>query len=419
MKIYIMLFLLIAGTNLGLKAQIGSPKAGDKGGKKFIPQYLDDISRQTTPEGTKLAYNDFIKALPEQQNLSASTFFDLAKKDVAVKLIKYDDPEALEYAVQIKNVSIRHEVFEKLPVDWLNKRNVVKAETILKMKIAESKLQMATNKHQESAFYAYNASYAQLLYAAGNYKQALKFTQAIEGKVFLKDSDPEIYALIMQKNGNHAAAFPILEQIIKRGTANQTVKETLQRSWLALGKDSKAFPAHLESLYDTIRLNKSAAMEGRMINYAAPQFSLSNLKGERISLESLKGKVVFIDFWATWCGPCVRSFPAMQKAVNKYKDNPDVVFLFINSLEKEADVEKRRKEVTAFLNDKKFQFEVLLDEQNSGKYDVVNRFKVSGIPAKFVIDKAGNVRYALTGFDGGIDAAAEEVGVLIENTLRM
>lgn len=419
MRKYIILVLLTAGTYLGLKAQVSPAKVGVTEGKKFIPQYLDDISRQTTAEGTKLAYIEFVKALPEQHNLSASVLFDLAKKDVAFKLIKYDDPSALEYAAQIKDVAIRHQAYEIMPQKWLNKKNVAKAEAILKMKIAESKAQMTTNKHQESAFYAYNGAYAQLLYTAGAYKQALNFTRAIEGKVFLKGSDPEIYALIMQKNGDHATAFPVLEQIVKRGVASKTVKETLERSWLALGKDSKAFPAHLESLYDTIRVNKAAAMEGKMINYAAPQFSLSNLKGEIISLESLKGKVVFIDFWATWCGPCVRSFPAMQKAVNKYKDNPDVVFLFINSLEKNADLEKRGGEVATFLAKKDFQFEVLLDVLNAGKYDVVNKFKVSGIPAKFVIDKAGNVRYALTGFDGGTDAAAEEVGVLIENTLKM
>src|SRR5690554_8083345 len=65
----------------------------------------------------------------------------------------------------------------------------------------------------------------------------------------------------------------------------------------------------------------------------APDFTLEDLEGNTVSLKDLEGKVVVLDFWATWCAPCIKSFPAMQMAVNKYKDDPEVEFLFINTWE--------------------------------------------------------------------------------------
>src|SRR5690606_41666590 len=69
----------------------------------------------------------------------------------------------------------------------------------------------------------------------------------------------------------------------------------------------------------------------------APGFSLKDLDGKEVSLEDLKGKVVVLDFWATWCAPCIKSFPAMQMAVDKYKEDPEVAFLFINTWERQED----------------------------------------------------------------------------------
>jgi thiol-disulfide isomerase/thioredoxin len=71
-----------------------------------------------------------------------------------------------------------------------------------------------------------------------------------------------------------------------------------------------------------------------LISQPAPAFSLVDLEGNKVSLAELKGKVVILDFWATWCAPCKKSFPAMQKALDKYKADPNVRFLFIDTWER-------------------------------------------------------------------------------------
>lgn len=103
----------------------------------------------------------------------------------------------------------------------------------------------------------------------------------------------------------------------------------------------------------------------------------------------------------------------MQLAVTKYKNNPDVVFLFIDTWEH---MENPLPDVKQFIKEQKYGFRVLLDlkDPETKTNKVVESFKVTGIPTKFVIDKNGDIRFRLTGFSGGDDGAVEELTAMIE-----
>jgi thiol-disulfide isomerase/thioredoxin len=121
----------------------------------------------------------------------------------------------------------------------------------------------------------------------------------------------------------------------------------------------------------------------------------------------LRGKVVVLDFWATWCTPCLSSFPAMKRTVENHKDDPGVVFLFVNSWERAAD---KKKNALDFLAKTGYPFRVLLDLDNA----VIDAYKIDGIPTKFVIDGEGRIRFKTTGYAGNPFRLVDEIEAMIE-----
>lgn len=166
--------------------------------------------------------------------------------------------------------------------------------------------------------------------------------------------------------------------------------------------------------------NSRAADTLPVLNREAPAFELKDSKGMTVSLASLKGKVVVLDFWATWCVPCHQSFPAMQKAVSHYEKNEDVVFLFVDTREKSADYERLAKED---MSKHHYDFNVIFDEKGDdgrqGKY--YKLYDMIGIPTKFIIDRNGIIRYKLEGYAVGKtdDENANELVTLIEKAKTM
>lgn len=121
-------------------------------------------------------------------------------------------------------------------------------------------------------------------------------------------------------------------------------------------------------------------------SYKAPNFKLKTLDNKTIRLSSYKGKVVYLDFWASWCEPCRKSFPEMRKLQRKYKKK-GLRVITIN-------LDKDKKELRRFLREFRINFPVALDPQ--GK--IARRYGVKAMPSSYLIDRKGRIRYVHLGF---------------------
>ena len=135
---------------------------------------------------------------------------------------------------------------------------------------------------------------------------------------------------------------------------------------------------------------KRAEYVAQAIEVPAPKFEFVNLEGKKVSLESLRGKVVVVDFWATWCGPCRMTMPLLQEFVERKPEG--VEFISMDVWEDDTSL------VKPFVADFGYTFNVLY-----GDRQIASAYEVTGIPTLVVIDKDGVIRYRHIGYDPGAD----------------
>lgn len=269
-------------------------------------------------------------------------------------------------------------------------------------------------KSLEATYGMYSDTYALLLYNQGKIKEAIVYQEKALALLPIPNDDIKVrYVVYLQKDSPSEKAFTETEKLIREGKAPDSIRNEFKVLYSKFGKQG-GYDAYLADLDKVAALKERGEWIKKMIDEPAPAFSLTNLKGEKVELAAFKGKTVILDYWATWCGPCLASFPGMQKAVDKYKNNPDVVFLFINTRENGKD---REKEVQEFIDKNKYTFNVLFDTKsvaNPDEFEVISLYEVSGIPTKFVIDGKGNIRFKEIGFSGSADNLVKEVDLMIE-----
>ncbi len=139
------------------------------------------------------------------------------------------------------------------------------------------------------------------------------------------------------------------------------------------------------------------------VGQPAPDFTVPDLSGQPVTLQSYKGKkVVMMDFWATWCGPCRMSMPGLQELADKFKGQ-DLEILSVNQGET-AD------QVSQFINRQKYTFHVVLDQDQA----IANKYSVQAIPTLVIIDKNGVVQWLSVGYSKNEDDLRELVEKLIK-----
>jgi len=179
---------------------------------------------------------------------------------------------------------------------------------------------------------------------------------------------------------------------IKSEAASHTKEKIIVAAVLLAGVWSVFFAVFSKNLSNLVSLknsasevitktgpaNKTKKLPGKKYK-KAKDFTLTDLDGKIVKFANLRGKVVFIDFWASWCPPCKMSVPAVKKLHEKMKNNPNVVVLSINCWEE-------KKKASNFVKKEGITYPVLFSD------GVVEKdYKVESIPRFFIIDGDGNI----------------------------
>ncbi len=289
-------------------------------------------------------------------------------------------------------------------------------------KLVETNLELLKNTPQLNTFFR-NSEEKNIIYNAQSYYYNYKYfhsyytksnvskTKICESRLFNKDMlkfnfDEFLFCSVFRgyETGNFSSSFnpkfkknkaqaqeilkaelvkinnPIIEEFILKNIAGQIRNYNDKGNYLinaviATTKDED-FKTQLQSKVENM---------GKFINGSpAPNFELNDKNGNKVSLEDFKGKNIYIDFWATWCKPCIAEIPDLKKLEEKFK-NKNIVFLSI-SLDSQKDIEKWKN----FISKKELEGTHLIVE-NAWESKVVKDYMIESIPRFILIDTEGNL----------------------------
>ncbi|WP_149525473.1 TlpA family protein disulfide reductase [Sphingobacterium hotanense] len=271
------------------------------------------------------------------------------------------------------------------------------------------------NQNYVPIFQDMEYAYSRLLQKQGNTVEALAVARkAYEIPIESMPEEQLYYLGLLFKQEQYEDAFPIVDALVKQGKGTIELKQQLATAYEKVyKKDAQAYIAEIEK-------NLNDAVEKDIVKYSVtqqvPDFEVLDTKGNKVSIADFRGKTIVIDFWATWCGPCKKSLPAMQRTANLYKEDKDVAFLFIHTWGRS---EGSLAEAVKYFKDNNYDMDLYMDnKQDDGSFKAAEAFKVRGIPQKYVVDKNGVIRFVAAGFSGGEEAAVVQLQSMIGKTKK-
>lgn len=282
------------------------------------------------------------------------------------------------------------------------------------IKLEEKPDYFSHNQYKNSLVSSYNLyadTYALLAFKKGDTKEAIKYQEIAVSK----NANPEMkerYIQYLMVDEQYEKVKEKASDYIEKGSSTNNIKEYFIEAYEKTD-DIENPEVLLAELEKKAKSKELEAIRKTLIDEEAIDFTMKDLDGKEISLSSLKGKTVVLDFWATWCGPCIASFPGMQKVVTKYKDDENVVFFFVDTFESG---ENRLQEVTDFIKKNNYDFHVLIDPkvQDSNAYEVAKKYGISGIPTKVIIGPNGRIKFKSVGYSGSAEKIVSEIDTMVE-----
>ncbi|MBE3142864.1 MAG: TlpA family protein disulfide reductase [Planctomycetes bacterium] len=235
-----------------------------------------------------------------------------------------------------------------------------------------------------------------------------------EAFILTKGARPEVNERLAEcylRNGNDKKVLEFCANSLRQGISTNKLVEYYKTAYQKLTGSKKEFDRVLAEARDFKNNVMKQKLSDAKSSPRAIDFRLKGLDGRTVRLSDLKGKVVVLDFWATWCAHCKSAFPALEKIYEKYQDNPDVVILAIDTQEADtgADLAVRIKN---YFTENHFTFPVLFDDISLNK-----KYNLGGLPTQIMIDRHGLIRSRTLGFLGE-QAMIDEMSLFIDMLLK-
>lgn len=260
-------------------------------------------------------------------------------------------------------------------------------------------------------------AHARVLYELARFDEAMKYMEMVYPAYENKTEYADIYVTLLQKLGREKEVIPYIKKCVSTDATTQQMLDLLREDYQKTSGSYEGFDDYLYSLKSAERIAQEREEAiSQLIDIPIELCTLEKMGGGATNLKDKKGKILFLDFWATWCAPCKASMAGGQMLVDRWADDSDVEFYFIDTEENTADYRKKAEE---FIQSKGYSFNILFDEgeprnQNKLFKTMSAALKSSGIPLKVIIDGRGHIRWMGSGYKGSPVGMADEISYIIE-----
>lgn len=241
----------------------------------------------------------------------------------------------------------------------------------------------------------------------GNKDEALLYASKAENNAD-KESFMNI-AKLYELAGQPEKAFDATWKVLLEDPADSIAIKSAKANFLKFNPSEAAFNAKLKKLEELKLARLKTELRKQLMNKPGPELAqLTDLKGNAVTKEMMKDKIVVLDFWATWCVPCMQEMPYLQKVYDKYKSNPKVMFMVVNSGARNTIKDAIGWEA------KNPQYSFPLYFNNDP--DIGEKVGFTLIPTIAVIDQQGKMQFRTIGFEGAEleHKLAAQIDILLE-----